>query len=552
MQMLRLESAAPFGSGVITDYNCVADTGLMQQMVRYRRAVAGSYQAVTRDEIAGKFTNGRFAVSPKIDGEIWFLMCHENDACLVNPRGQVIHGGIPILDEARRFASRCVGLTILAGELFAATKDGRPRVGDVAVLFGGGASAKVDALGFAPFDLVCGGDGQAAMPLNSYDDRLAVIQRLCDGGKRVTPVKTEIVHSADHITNLFSTWVTDGKAEGLVVRAGNERIFKVKEAITIDAAIIGYTVRTEDASQVRSFLFGLMREDGQYQVLGATGNLGNDDQRKQLMGLVSGSEVASNYRHVSNSGELYRFVLPRHVAEIKVTDLQSVDSSGLPAQRMVLRFGDDRWESVRQMPGISLIHPVFVRLRPDKQINAVDIRISQVTDRCYIPEARASVSAKELPQSELVRREVYTKKAKDQIAVRKLLVWKTNKEQIDSAYPAYVVHFTDYSAGRKEPLSREVRLAPSEAAAMQIAAAMLEENIKKGWEPVAANPAGSVPPAEPEATKPAKPSAKGKKKEVAEPPAEQKVAESSLEPSGESSVETEPKKKSPRKKKGDG
>jgi hypothetical protein len=147
MQMLRLESAAPFGSGVITDYNCVADTGLMQQMVRYRRAVAGSYQAVTRDEIAGKFTNGRFAVSPKIDGEIWFLMCHENDACLVNPRGQVIHGGIPILDEARRFASRCVGLTILAGELFAATKDGRPRVGDVAVLFGGGASAKVDALG---------------------------------------------------------------------------------------------------------------------------------------------------------------------------------------------------------------------------------------------------------------------------------------------------------------------------------------------------------------------------------------------------------------------
>jgi hypothetical protein len=193
-----------------------------------------------------------------------------------------------------------------------------------------------------------------------------------------------------------------------------------------------------------------------------------------------------------------------------------------------------------------------VRLRPDKQINAVDIRISQVTDRCYIPEARASVSAKELPQSELVRREVYTKKAKDQIAVRKLLVWKTNKEQIDSAYPAYVVHFTDYSAGRKEPLSREVRLAPSEEAAMQIAAAMLEENIKKGWEPVAANPAGSVPPAEPEATKPAKPSAKGKKKEVAEPPAEQKVAESSLEPSGESSVETEPKKKSPRKKKGDG
>ena len=498
MEMIRLDAATPFGAGVITDYNCVKKTDLMNLMIRYRRMVAGGYQAVTREEISERFPGGRFVVSPKIDGEIWFLVLDGNDACLVSPRGRVIHGAVPLLEEARGFAARCAGTTILAGELFAASKTSRPRVGDVAMLFGGGAVAKVDSLGFAPFDLVAGGDSQGTMPLNSYDDRLAVLQRLCDGGKRVAPVKTEVVGTAKEIVTLFTNWVTDGKAEGLVVRASNERIFKVKESITIDAAIIGYTVRSEDAKQARSLLFALMREDGSFQVLGPSGNLGDDSQRVKLLELLAGNEIASNYRHVSNSGELYRFVQPLHVAEIKVTDLQSQDSSGQPAQRMVLKLNADGWESVRQMPGVSLIHPVFLRLRPDKQVNAADIRMSQVTDRCHIPDVQAPVTVSELPKSELIRREVYAKKTKDQVAIRKLLVWKTNKENIDPAYPAYVVHFTDYSAGRKEPLAREVRLAPNQEAAMQIAAGMLEENIKKGWEPVSRSgvSATAVAPAE--------------------------------------------------------
>jgi hypothetical protein len=44
-----------------------------------------------------------------------------------------------------------------------------------------------------------------------------------------------------------------------------------------------------------------------------------------------------------------------------------------------------------------------------------------------------------------------------------------------------VVHWTDYSATRGSPLDREVRLAPTEALAMQVADAMIAENIKKGW-----------------------------------------------------------------------
>ena len=76
---------------------------------------------------------------------------------------------------------------------------------------------------------------------------------------------------------------------------------------------------------------------------------------------------------------------------------------------------------------------------------------------------------------------VWTKETKGQTAVRKLLVWKTNKELLSADYPAYVVHWTDYSASRASPLDREIRQAPTEASANELAELLIQENIKKGW-----------------------------------------------------------------------
>ena len=104
------------------------------------------------------------------------------------------------------------------------------------------------------------------------------------------------------------------------------------------------------------------------------------------------------------------------------------------------------------------------------------------TDRCLVLGQDQQAVAKNLPASEAQRREVYTKTSKDKVAVRKLLVWKTNKEDVDGDYPAFVVHWTDYSPGRSKPLKRTVRLAANEAEATQIADDLIESNIKKGWQ----------------------------------------------------------------------
>jgi fumarylacetoacetate (FAA) hydrolase family protein len=89
-----------------------------------------------------------------------------------------------------------------------------------------------------------------------------------------------------------------------------------------------------------------------------------------------------------------------------------------------------------------------------------------------------------LPRSEIVRREVYSKTLKEITSVRKLVILKNNKEEVDSDFPAYVVHWTDFSPDRKDPLKREVRLASVKEIATTIAEEMLEKNIKKGWEKV--------------------------------------------------------------------
>jgi len=67
--------------------------------------------------------------------------------------------------------------------------------------------------------------------------------------------------------------------------------------------------------------------------------------------------------------------------------------------------------------------------------------------------------------------------------VRKFMVWKTNKE-VTGEYPAYVYHYTDFSAGRAEMLKKEIKVSNSKKQIEEIFAAEVLKNVKKGWEKV--------------------------------------------------------------------
>ena len=88
-----------------------------------------------------------------------------------------------------------------------------------------------------------------------------------------------------------------------------------------------------------------------------------------------------------------------------------------------------------------------------------------------------------LPKSEVLRREVYTKVLKGETMVRKFMMWKTNKEKESEDFPAYVVHYTDFSPNRKTPLTREVRVSNSNDQINELWNMLKTANIKQGWHP---------------------------------------------------------------------
>ena len=85
---------------------------------------------------------------------------------------------------------------------------------------------------------------------------------------------------------------------------------------------------------------------------------------------------------------------------------------------------------------------------------------------------------------EIFIRYVYTKTVKENTNIQKFLAWKTNKENNNIGYPSYVLHYTNYSPTRKDPLKREVRISNSKKQIIELLNQFIEKNIKKGWSKV--------------------------------------------------------------------
>jgi hypothetical protein len=135
------------------------------------------------------------------------------------------------------------------------------------------------------------------------------------------------------------------------------------------------------------------------------------------------------------------------------------------------------------MPLVSVISPQYIRTRDDKDALEDDVGIRQVTELAPVTLTEKAVEDVAGEPSTLLEREVYTKEMKGNTMVRKLLLWKTNKEK-SGDFPAFVVYLTDFSPNRKNPLERDIRVAATEAAARKHFKRMAEENFIGGWEKV--------------------------------------------------------------------
>ena len=92
-------SGKPLGQGKITGAGSLNSATLGALLTNYKKTVASNYRSVLAEEINDKLPPGKLVVSPKIDGELWYLMTDGDEPLLISPNGRVISGDLPLLNE---------------------------------------------------------------------------------------------------------------------------------------------------------------------------------------------------------------------------------------------------------------------------------------------------------------------------------------------------------------------------------------------------------------------------------------------------------------------
>ena len=129
-------------------------------------------------------------------------------------------------------------------------------------------------------------------------------------------------------------------------------------------------------------MLAVVRADGSFHIIGRVGGGFSDDERTQLLKQLEDHVVESEYAEVNSDRVAYRMIAPGIVFEISCLDIISTTSRGNTIDKMVLEWDADNsnWIGVRRLPLCSIISPQFVRIRDDKEADADDIHLKQLTD----------------------------------------------------------------------------------------------------------------------------------------------------------------------------
>jgi hypothetical protein len=443
-------------------------------VTNYKRRISGNFSPINLDQIETKLTGSDFCVTRKLDGELMVVFYKGSDIYGVGTGGRVRTELLCLKDAASKLASKKISSAIFAAEIYVDEKNGRSRVYDVISNLGKDGDRSL--LKLAVLDVI-----SVSGESPNYEHYRKTHQQITDifgekGDCHAIPMKDAT--SRQGVNEIARSWIEDEHAEGVIVHSELSRIFKVKPKHNFDVVVLGYTEGDNNSGKIRDILVGLMTNDGFYQVVGKTGNGFTEEQKISFFEKLEPLHVDSQFLETDSRNIAYHMVEPLVVVEISANDILTESSKGIKKNHL-LNY-DDGYKVVNVIPGVSLIHPIFERLRNDKGAEIEQVNIKQINDLVYIEPCTASQRA-ELPKSEMLFREVYVKESKGHKMLQKFMVWQTNKNGVDATYPAYVMTYINFSPTRKDPLKRDVRISSSRDQIMKIKDEFIEKHVKKGW-----------------------------------------------------------------------
>lgn len=467
-------------TGKATD---LADPSLHARSQEYRRKLSGQMKPISGEDIYRIPKSTGYYAMRKYDGEFALIVFDGKNLISVNPGGTV-RVGLPCFKEAEKLLKKAKVKTCLLGaEIYvidAAAKQNKVQQ-VVSVLRSPSTAAQLDKLGLAVFDVIEADEKNPA----STKDVFTLLKKWFGKGKLVHPVDHIVTDKVDKIMERFADWVIGEGSEGLVVRHDQAGWYKVKIRHNIDAAIIGFSEGSEERKGIlHDLLVAVMRRDGTFHEFGRVGGGFSEEERKDIANELKRRVVPSDYVAVNNDYVAYEMTAPGPVIEMSCLDLIAESTKGDTVNRMVLDWDGVRYSPLSRMPLVSVISPQFIRLRDDKEANVEDVNIRQIAQLVDIKDIDKAAHGTLAEPSKILERTVYTKVMKGQKMVRKLLLWKTNKEE-SNEFPGYVVYLTDFSPNRMNPLERDIRVANTEDGARRLFEAMKQTNFVSGWEKVA-------------------------------------------------------------------
>lgn len=318
---------------------------------------------------------------------------------------------------------------------------------------------------------------------HSYFEKIEQLGKLVEKEADFHLIKHLETDSIQEVKDYFTEQVEENGQEGIVIKTNGFVTFKVKPKYTFDAVIVGFAQGDGERSNLlRDFLLAFRKEDGSYQTFAHLSHGFSDEQREQLLKEYQQKVVPSDYTEVARNKLGFQMIAPDTVVEFSCIDVINQDSKG-NIKKMNLHYDEEKGYSANyQQNTVSVTIPVFLRFREDKQATIEDTSFEQMKEVTSFDDA--SVEDEKREASEIIKRQVFRKESRGSLMVKKFVLIETKKEEFD--YPAYVLHVTDFSTGRKAPLKKDVFVSNCKNQIHALYDEAHTKGIKAGWEEVVA------------------------------------------------------------------
>ena len=444
---------------------------LQTSIKSYKNNVASKYDFLDASNLK-QIGDQKFFCSKKLDGQTFFLSVQEDTIQILNSSFQDYSSNLQhIIDEVKNLKIK--EKIIFVGELFDSSKE-RERNGDVIV----GLSSKDQSsnLALALFDIA-----KQENTSHSFLDKYEKIKKLF-GDDHTKPIfaLTQQELGLSEIQKFFDDCLQNG-SEGIILR-NDANITKVKRQESIDAVILGYTLEV-DQKTLRSVSFGSFKNNNEIIFIGSSGNFDSSINQSDLLSQLQKLNIECDYIQIASNGTAYQFVKPEIVISVDFYDTQIEKSDQQPIKKPIFSISNDSLRCIGKNQSMSFLASTISAVRSDKEANTDQCGLSQLTRITGLDEDYfdLSLDLENLAKSEITKIQTFVKESKKGKAIRKFMLWKTNKEQT-GVFPPYVFYYLDYSEGRKDPIKRDLNPFDDEKKALNFFNLAIEENIKKGWE----------------------------------------------------------------------